>query len=189
MAESKINFSLLGKLWEKQGGAAAVDQTPKEPPKEEPRAAEAPRNIYSLSDEQEAYINRTKAEIIEQLYTIDDTSSLLLKALGVMCVCLNDKAYYKTVGRLIKNVWGQGLGKIRSLEEIPGEFILSEISRNMATLEADQKEKQLDAQAKEDIATARAKLEAKGKRIYKTLPETSKAAFISFGESDAQKRP
>lgn len=195
--ENKVDLSILKKLWDAPG---AADQTPeqhqeetKEPEKEEPGnapgAADAPRNIFSLSEEQERYIARTKAEIMEQLYTADDTTSLFLKALGVMCVCLNDKAYYNQVTRLLKNVWRQGLGKVQTLEELPGEFILTELTGYMDLLKGSLKENKLDAQARADHETALKKMEARGNRIYKTLPETSKASFLSFGETDAPKRP
>ena len=179
-----VDLSILGKLWEEDPGASSG-----EPVREEAEPAAAPRNLYSLSDEQEAYIARTKAEIIEQVLTGDNTASLFLKALGVMCVCVNDKAYYDTVARLVRNVWGEGLGRLRTLAEIPQEFVLSELQKNIEDLERNGREKKLDAQAKEDIKNAREKMQTKGEGIFEKLPETSKAAYLSFEGKDALKRP
>lgn len=211
-ADNKVNFSILGSLWQapgseaaKNGDKAAIDrETHREgeqgneqgknretQQQEEPKTnrethskppetdAEAPRNLYTLSDEQQAYINRTKAEILEQIYTADDTASLFLKALGVMAVCLNDKAYYTKAARLIKTIWVDGLGKIRTLEEIPGEFALDGINKYKQILESSLKEKRLDTQTRSDLTTAIEKMSEKGKAFYKRLPETSKASFES----------
>ncbi len=188
--ENKVDFTILRNLRRTPPGTSNneprnEDETPHTAENEprnapEPGQAEEPRGIRTLSEEQQTYIDRIKAEILTQIYTVDDTPGLLLKAIGAMCVALNDKAYYNQVTRLIKNIWGQGLGKIRTLEEIPGEFTLAELQHYICTLKDDLREKQLDTFARVDIEKAISYLTEKGKAIFKSLPDASKGNYEAF---------
>jgi hypothetical protein len=153
----------------------APEPPPKEPPREEPtRQGDALGSVRTLSEEQRAYIDRTKGEILEKVYCIEDTPDLLLKALGALCVALNDKAFYNQVARLINNIWLQGVGKVRTLEGIPREFILQEIQGYTKLLKENLAEKQLDTFARADIERSIDRLTEKEKGICKGTPDTSK---------------
>lgn len=204
MSESKVDLSAL---WKKradyQRGQAAERATreeprtaeqPPEPSKietaaEQPRQeglkpieeGQAPRNLYTLSDTQQAYIEKAKAEILEQIYLVDDTASLFLKAIGVMAICLNDKEWYNAAYRLLANVWGQGLGKQWNEQQIPKEFTLGQMENNIKWLKESLKDfEKVETQAKEDIETALTKITDRGKAIYKQLPEPSKLNFSEY---------
>ena len=201
MSESKVDLSALWKKRADYQRGQAAEQAPREEPRtaeqppepskietaaEQPGQEElkpieegqAPRNLYTLSDTQQAYIEKAKAEILEQIYLVDDTASLFLKAIGVMAICLNDKEWYNVAYRLLANVWGQGLGKQWNEQQIPPEFTLGQLETYHKALK--DRLKQLDGQARTDTETALTKIETRGKAIYNKLPEPSKLNFIEF---------
>ena len=203
MAESKVDLTALWKKRADYQRGQTAEQTPKaeprtdtaapskmetaaEPPRQEepPKPIEegqAPRNLYTLSDTQQAYIEKTKAEILEKIYLIDDTASLTLKALGVMAICTNDKEWYNKAYRLLGNIWGRGIGKQWNEEQIPKEFTLGQMENNIKWLKESLKDfEKVETQAKEDIETALTKITDRGKAIYKQLPEPSKLNFSEY---------
>lgn len=139
---------------------------------------EDPKKVFSFTAKQEQYIERTKKEILEQLYTCDDTPIILDKCLSLIAVTLNDRQYLSEARRIMYNVWGLGLKRIGSLDALPPEFALGEIERNRETLRKNLKGTEPGAQA--DIEKAISKMTEKGKGIYKKLPEVSKLNFEGF---------
>jgi hypothetical protein len=160
-------------------GTAAHESDPKTEPIKETEPT-APRNIFTLSDRQVEYIQGAKADIIERLYSGDDTAGTMLKAISIAAICLNDKAYYDQIQRIIAHVWSHGLGKLKALDDIPKEFVLAGIKRDYETIASRTAAGTIDRGALDDTQRASETMLRKGQAIYKTLPEESRASYKLF---------